>query len=139
MAGKWDAQSHDQKIKIKSKIIANKTPPGLMLVGGTRCFGKPWIGDCWWRGSKKLYFSVWEPPIMYVVWKILRTLGRYVDNESIPLKKNSSLFLLRALAPLQIPASLCEGPIFYFYARVSSIPSHSNLLFIWQASYDGKI
>ena len=23
---------------------------------------------------------------MYVVWKILGTLGRYVDNESIPLK-----------------------------------------------------
>jgi len=40
MAGNRDAQSHDQKIKIKSKIIANKTPPGLMLVGGTRCFGQ---------------------------------------------------------------------------------------------------
>ena len=26
-----------------------------------------------------------------------------------------SLFQNRALAPLQIPASLCEGPIFYFY------------------------
>ena len=76
---------------------------------------------------------------MYVVWKILGTLGRYVDNESIPLKLFSSLFLLRALAPLQIPASLCEGPIFYFYARVSSIPSHSNLLFSWQASCDGNI
>ena len=49
MAGNRDAQSHDQNIKIKSKIIANKTPPGtlvswrhslfrashgLMLVGG---------------------------------------------------------------------------------------------------------
>ena len=40
MAGNRDAQSHDQKIKIKSKIIANKTPPALMLVGGTRCFGE---------------------------------------------------------------------------------------------------
>ena len=38
MAGNWDAQSHDQKIKIKPKMIANKTPPGLMLVGGTHCF-----------------------------------------------------------------------------------------------------
>ena len=27
-----------------------------------------------------------ELPIIYVVWKILGTLGRYVDNESIPLK-----------------------------------------------------
>ena len=50
----------------------------------------------------------------------------------------SSLFLLRALAPLQIPAPLCEGPIFYFYARVSSIHSHSNLLFSWQASCGGE-
>ena len=37
-------------------------------------------------GGGVLYLSVWEPPIMYVVWKILGTLGRYVDNESIPLK-----------------------------------------------------
>ena len=77
--------------------------------------------------------------MMYLVWKILGTLGRYVDNESIPLKIIFiSVLKLRALAPLQIPASLCEGPIFYFYARVSSIPSHSNLLFSWQASCDGE-
>ena len=76
---------------------------------------------------------------MYVVWKILGTLGRYVDNESIPLKIIFiSVLKLRALAPLQIPASLCEGSIFYFYARVSSIPSHSNLLFSWQASCGGE-
>ena len=76
---------------------------------------------------------------MYVVWKILGTLGRYVDNESIPLKIIFiSILKLRALAPLQIPASLCEGPIFYFYARVSSIPSHSYLLFIWQALCVGE-
>ena len=47
---------------------------------------KPWTDDCWWRGSKNFYHSVWEPPIMYVVWKILGTLGCYVDNEIIPLK-----------------------------------------------------
>ena len=77
---------------------------------------------------------------MYLVWKILGTLGRYVDNESIPLKIIFiSVLKLQDLAPLQIPASLREGPIFYFYARVSSIPSHSNLLFSWQASCDGKI
>ena len=36
MAGHRDAQPHAQ-----IKIIANKTPPGLLLVGGTRCFGQP--------------------------------------------------------------------------------------------------
>ena len=73
-------------------------------------------------GVKSLYLSVWEPPIMYVVWKILGTLGRYVDNESIPLKKNSSLFLLRPLAPLQIHASPAKGLSIYFY--VESSPSY---------------
>ena len=44
---------------------------GLMLVGG---------------GEYKIYHSVWEPPIMYVGWKMSRSLGCYVDNESMPLK-----------------------------------------------------
>ena len=34
-------------------------------------------------GEYKLYHSVWEPPIMYVAWKIPRSLGCYVENESI--------------------------------------------------------
>ena len=68
------------------KIIANKTPPGLVLVGGTRCFGQAMD---WWLlvvGEYTFYHSVWERPIMYVVWKISRSLGCYVDNESIPPK-----------------------------------------------------
>ena len=81
-----DAQSHDQKDQNQIKIIKQNSPRivvswrhslfrashGLMLVGG-------------W-GSINFYHSAWEPPIMYVVWKILGTLGCYVDNEIIPLK-----------------------------------------------------
>ena len=64
-------------------------------------------------GGYKLYHSVWEPPIMCVAWKISRSLGCYVDNESMPLKiLFISVSKTRALAPLQIPASLCEGPIY---------------------------
>ena len=37
-AGNWDAQSHDPERSKQIKIIANKTPLGLLLVGGTRCF-----------------------------------------------------------------------------------------------------
>ena len=84
--GNRDAQSHDQKDQNQIKIIKQNSPRivvswrhslflashGLMLVGG-------------W-GSTNFYHSAWEPPIMYVVWKILGTLGCYVDNESIPLK-----------------------------------------------------
>ena len=68
------------------KIIANKTPPGLLLVGGTRCFGQAMD---WWllvEGEYKLYHSIWEPPIMCVAWKILPSLLCCVDSESIPLK-----------------------------------------------------
>ena len=38
------------------------------------------------EGEYKIYHSVWEPPIMCVAWKISRSLGCYVDNESMPLK-----------------------------------------------------
>ena len=95
------------------KIIANKTPPGLLLVGGTRCFGQAMDWCLLVVGEYKLYHSVWEPPIMYVAWKIPRSFGRCVDNESIPLKiLFISVSKTRALAPLQIPASLCEWPIY---------------------------
>ena len=53
-----------------------------------------------------------KPPIICLAWKISSSLSCYVDNESMPLKIYLSLFQNRALAPLQIPASLCEGPIY---------------------------
>ena len=68
------------------KIIVNKTPPGLLLVGGTRCFGQAMDWCLLVVGEYKLYHFVWEPPIMCVAWKISRSLGCYVDNESMPLK-----------------------------------------------------
>ena len=95
------------------KTIANKTPPGLLLVGRYPLF-RTSHGVCLLVvGEYKLYHSIWDPAIMYVAWKIRRSLGCYVDNESIPLKiLFISVFKTRALAPLQIPASLCEGPIY---------------------------
>ena len=65
-------------------------------------------------GELKLYFSIWEPPIAWVAWKILRNLGHCVDNESMPPKIIISVFKAWALAPLQINASLCEGPVYLF-------------------------
>ena len=95
------------------KIIANKTPTGLLKVGRYPLF-RTSRGMCLLVvGEYKLYHSVWEPPIMYVAWKIPRSLGCYVDNEIIPIKiLFISVSKTRALAPLQIPASLCEGPIY---------------------------
>ena len=77
-----DSAHHSAQIK----IIANKTPPGLLLVGGTRCFGQAMDWCLLVVGEYKLYHSVWEPPIMCVAWKISPSLGCYVDNESMPLK-----------------------------------------------------
>ena len=68
------------------KIITNKTPRWLLLVGGTRCFGQAMDWCLLVVGEYKLYHSAWEPPIMCVAWKISRSLGCYVDSESIPLK-----------------------------------------------------
>ena len=41
------------------KIIANKTPTGLLLVGGTRCFGQAMDWCLLVVGEYKLYHSVW--------------------------------------------------------------------------------
>ena len=106
-AGNWNAQFHAQI----EKIIPNKTPPWLMLVwtvpedSASR--------GVWLIGGResKLYFSVWEPPIACVAWKMVRTLGHCVDNESMPPKIIISVFKAWALAPLQINASLYEGPV----------------------------
>ena len=68
------------------KINANKTPTGLLLVGGTRCFEQAMDCCLLVEGEYKLYHSVWEPPIMCVAWKISPSLGCYVDNERMPPK-----------------------------------------------------
>ena len=50
---------------------------------------------------------------MCLVWNILITFGRDVNRKGA-FPKISFIFdlKLRALAPLQIPASLCEGTIY---------------------------
>ena len=88
MAGNWDAQSHDQ---IKSNKCKQNSPRIVVSWTAPVVLDKPWIDDCWWRGSKNFYHSVWEPPIMYVVWKILGTLGCYVllglDAQNLNVKE----------------------------------------------------
>src|SRR3990170_1851222 len=56
VAGKWDAQSYDQKIKNKIANNLNKTPPGLLLVWTVPVvLDQPWsviVGG----GGVNLYF-----------------------------------------------------------------------------------
>ena len=84
-AGNRDAQSHDPKRSKQIKIIKQnslrvvvcwrhslfRASHGLMLVE---------------QGEYKLYHSVWELPIMHVVWKIQPSHSCCVDSESMPLK-----------------------------------------------------
>ena len=103
------------------KIIANKTPPGLLLVGGTRCFGQAMDWCLLVVGEYKLYHSVWEPPIMCVAWKISPSLSCYVDNESIPLKMLFNLYFKVELWHLYkslLPST--KGLSIYFYVESSS-------------------
>ena len=143
MAGNRDAQSH-ALCKLNQNNCKQNSPWELMYVGGTHCFEQAMDWWLWRRGSINLYYSVWKLPIMHVVWKILGTLGCYVDNEIIPLKKIYLYFKNWALAPLQIPASLCEGPIFYFMSFTlckSQGDLHLSLFnfILWQALHGGVI
>ena len=102
------------------KIIANKTPPGLLLVGGTRCFGQAMDWCLLVVGwGYKLYHSASEPPIMCVAWKISRSLSFYVDSESIPLKL---LFISISKSSSATPLPSAKGLSIYFY--VESSPSY---------------
>ena len=120
-AGNRDAQSHDPKRSKKIKIIKQNSPRavvswrhslfrashGLMLVGG-------------W-GSINLYHSIWEQPIMHVVWKIQPSHSCCIDSESMPLKilfnlcsKIELWHLYKSLLPS------AKGLSIYFYVESSS-------------------
>ena len=66
-----------------------------MYVGGTRCFEQAMDWCLLVVGVYKLYHSIWEPPIMYVAWKISPSHSCCVDSESILLK----ILFISALKP----------------------------------------
>ena len=98
----------------------------MLFRSSTRCFGLAVECACWWLGEYKLYNSVWELPIMCVAWEISRFLVVMLTMKVYRSKCYSSLFKNRALAPLQIPASLCEGPIYLLLCRVIILLSKST-------------
>ena len=76
---------------------------------------------------------------MCLPWKIVRSLGCYVDNESILLKIIFiSVLKARDLAPLQISAPLCEGLIYLplllsHHLLIKSTSWRAPLSFLWFA------
>ena len=108
-------------MQTKSKELQTKLPVGLLLVGDTRCFEQVMDWCLLVEGEYKLYHSVWESPIMCVAWMISPSLGCYVVNESIPLKKlfTSVLklelwYLCKSLLPF------AKGLSIYFHVESSS-------------------
>src|SRR6187399_3325115 len=107
MAGYQDAQSDAQII-----IIKQNSPRVVSCLDSTSWIWMAVECACWWLGEYKIYNSVWEPPIMCVAWKISRFLVAMLTMKVYRSKYYSSLFQNLALAPLQIPTSLGEGPIY---------------------------
>ena len=113
------------------------------------------LGKCWYGRQPWIRLAMESERMVEKGINFILCLGTAYDVSSMESIGNSrsfsltgkaclsryfiSQFKLWAIAPPQIYASLYEGLSIYFYARVSSIPSHSNLLFSLQASCDGKI
>ena len=94
------------------------------MMSNNKFLGKCWYGRHPWirlamesesMVEKGINFSVWEPPMIYLAWKVLGTTRSFTLTWKTCLPKCFYLsFSLWALAPPQIPTSLCEGPFFYF-------------------------
>ena len=91
--------------------------------------GKCWYGRHAWirlamdcermveKGIKLFY--VWEPPMIYLAWKVLGITQSFLLTGKVCLsKKFISQFKLWALTPLQIPTPLCEGPFFFYFMQL---------------------
>ena len=85
----------------------------------------------WKYGGKrnKLYFLFGNHLWYIYAWKVLGTLSRFCWWDGYTSQNVFiSTFSLWALAPLQIPTSLCEGPIFYFMQIFFEFESPSSLI-----------
>ena len=84
----------------------------------------------WKYGGKrnKLYFLFGIR--LWYIWKVLGTTRSFLlTRKACHPKCFISTFLLWALAPLQIPTSLCEGPFYLLYAI---------FIFIWVSIFSYK-
>ena len=73
------------------------------------------------NGVKTFTFTAWEPPLACSAWKMLITDGREVNKKGACLKISfTSVLKTRALAPLQITASLCERTIYLLLCCVNT-------------------
>src|SRR3990170_2033003 len=76
-------------------------------------------------GGVNFTFIAWEPPLICLAWKILKTLGRNVDRKGIPPKIifiSDLSFELWHLCKSLLPSA--KGLSIYFYVILLSLLSH---------------
>ena len=113
----------------KAKVLGMPSPEMkknwiYFMLSNNKFLGKCWCGGHPWirlaMESESMVekginlFSVWEPPMIYLFMESIGNSKLFSLVGWINLPKCFYLFFLWALAPLQIPTSLCEGPFFYF-------------------------
>ena len=109
------------------------------MLSNNKFFGKCWYGRHPWIQLVMESESMVEKGINFnfclgTTYDIssMESIGNYsivfVDRKSMPPKMFYLSFSLWALAPLQIPTSLCEGPFFYFMQFLFSIWVWSSLI-----------
>ena len=98
------------------------------MLSNNKFLGKCWYGRHPWIQFAMESESMVEKGINFIFYlgiaydiSSMESIGNFsiflVDRKSMPPKTFLSLsFLLSALAPLQIPTSLCEGPFYLLYA-----------------------
>ena len=114
----------------KAKVLGMPSPEMqkwiYFMLSNNKFFGKCWYGwHPWIRlamesesygGKRNEIYFLFGNPLWYIyAWKVLGTLSRFCWWDGYTSQNVFiSIFPLWALAPLQIPTSLCEGPFFYF-------------------------
>ena len=97
------------------------------MLSNKKLVGKCWYGRYPWIRLAVECESMVEKGINFIFClgtaydiSSMESIGNYlivfVDRKSMPPKMFYLHFLLWALAPLQIPTSLCEGPFYLLYA-----------------------
>jgi hypothetical protein len=102
-------------LKSNQNKLKQNSPRIIACMDGTRCFGPAVECACWLRGGGKktlpfclgTAYNVCSMEDIEISWLLCWQWKHTAQNHiHLCFKKT------RALAPLQIPASLCDGPIY---------------------------
>ena len=130
--------------KSTTKVLGMPSPEMnkwiYFMLSNNKFLGKSWYGGHPWIRLAMDCERMVEKGINFIFClgtthdiSSMESIGNYsivfLDRKSMPPKMFLSLsFSLWALAPIQIPTSLCEGPFFYFMQKKFEFESPSSLI-----------